>query len=90
MRFSASASISAASSTTAPRPHALLVYAPDLASLRRQTATYIDRILKGASPADLPIQQPAKFELIVSLKTAQAIGLKLPQSLLLRADRVIE
>ena len=72
------------------RPQPLLAYAPDLEDLRRRTYAYIDRILKGANPGDLPIQQPAKFALTVNLRTAKAIGLKLPRLLLLRADRVIE
>jgi putative ABC transport system substrate-binding protein len=68
----------------------LLVYAPAWSEIFPQAATYISRILKGAKPGDLPIQQPARFELEVNLKASSAIGLKLPQSLLLRADRVIE
>lgn len=72
------------------RPQPLLAYAPDLVDLRTRTYAYVDRILKGAKPGDLPIQRPAKFVLTVNLRTAKAIGLKLPQSLLLRADQVIE
>ena len=72
----------------APKP--LLVYAPQMADLWRQTTSYVDRILRGASPAELPIQLPSRFELTVNLSTAKAIGLRLPQSILLRADRVIE
>ena len=69
---------------------ALLSYAPDIVENFRMAAVYVDRILKGANPAQLPVEQASRFELVVNLKTAKTLGIKIPQSVLLRADRVIE
>ena len=72
------------------RDGGLLSYGPDQVDIFRRAATYVDRILRGSKPSELPVQLPTKFEMVVNLKTAKALGLAVPPSILLRADETIE
>jgi putative ABC transport system substrate-binding protein len=67
-----------------------MAYGPNLQELYRRAPSYVDKILKGARPAELPIERPTKFEFVINLKTAKTLGLAIPQSILLRADQVIQ
>ena len=68
----------------------LMAYGPNISDLYRRAAMYVDRIVRGATPADLPVERPTKFELTINLKTAKALGLSVPQSLLLQTDQIIQ
>jgi putative tryptophan/tyrosine transport system substrate-binding protein len=77
-------------SDIAGREGFLMAHGPDILDLVRRASSYVDRILRGAKPSELPVQYPTKFELVVNLKTAKAIGVMIPETFLARADQVIE
>jgi putative tryptophan/tyrosine transport system substrate-binding protein len=74
----------------AVRSGGLLSYSPDLREISRRRAVYVDKILKGAKPTDLPVEQPTKYGVVINLKTARVLGITIPQSIIARADEVIE
>ena len=88
--FAASARLPASGNTTFVKDGGLVGYGPLIAEHYVMAAGYVDRILKGARPADLPVEQPMRFEFIINLKTAKALGITIPQSVIARADGMIE